>query len=130
MDANKTVLEKELVFSIVGAAMAVQNALGHGLREKTYERALCVELAHMGLRFSQQAAFPVVYRGEVIDEYIPDLLVDDRVIVDVKTIEKITDIERGQIINYLRVTGLKVGVLINFKHAKLEWERVVLDMSR
>jgi GxxExxY protein len=123
-------IEKDLVYRIVGSSLAVLKELGHGLREKTYERALCVEFRHQGIAFSQQVAHPVHYRGEQIDEYIPDLEVEGRVIVDTKTIPCITDTERGQMINYLRVTGLKVGLIINFKNPKLEWERIVLDSSR
>ncbi len=107
--------------------MEVLNELGHGLREKTYERALCVEFKLQELKFSQQAVFPVVYKGEVIDEYIPDLLVEDRIVIDTKTIEAIGENEIGQMLNYLKVTGLKVGLLINFKHSKLQWKRVVLS---
>lgn len=123
-------IEKDLVYRIVGGSLAVLKELGHGLREKTYERALCVEFRHQGIQFSQQVAHPVHYRGEQVDEYIPDLEVEGRVIVDAKTIPCITDTERGQMINYLRVTGLKVGLIINFKNPKLEWERIVLDSSR
>ena len=107
--------------------MRVHSEVGWGLREKTYERALCVEFRHAGLGHSHQTVFPVYYRGEQIDEYIPDLLVEDRVVVDTKTIDRITDVERGQMINYLRVSGRKVGIIINFKKKSLEWERVVLD---
>lgn len=123
-------LEKELVFQIVGCAMRVHNEIGHGLREKTYERALCVELKHESVPFSQQSQYPVIYRGEKIDECVPDLIVDGRLIVEAKTVESIVDDHRGQVLNYLRVTGLKVGVILNFKHAKLQWERLVLDSAR
>jgi GxxExxY protein len=119
-------LEKDLVYKIVGCAIAVLNELGHGLREKTYERALCVEFRHQHLEHSQQTTYPVFYRGELVDEYIPDLEVDGKVVVDAKTIECITDLERGQMLNYLKITKKKVGLLLNFKHPKLEWERIVL----
>lgn len=124
------ILEKELVFKIVGCAMRVHREVGRGLREKTYERALCVEFRHTQLAFLQQASFPVFYRGEQIDEFIPDLVVEDRVVVDTKCIAAITDVERGQMLNYVRITGIKVGLLLNFTPASLEWERIVLDSSR
>ncbi len=127
MDANQNLEEKDLVFRITGCAMEVLNELGHGLREKTYERALCHEFGLQELKFSQQVVFPVFYKGEKIDDYIPDLIVENRVIVDTKTIDAIGDLEIGQMLNYLRVTGLKVGLLINFKKPKLEWKRVVLS---
>ncbi|NIR53068.1 GxxExxY protein [candidate division KSB1 bacterium] len=106
------------------------NTLGPGLREKTYENALCVEFRHQGIEYSQQARYPVYYRNELIDEFVPDLVVEQRVIVDIKTVESITDDHRGTMINYLRITCSKVGVIINFKNRKLEWQRLVLDEAR
>ncbi len=123
-------LEKELVYKIVGCAMKVHAGVGHGLREKTYERALCVEFQHERVSFSQQSSYPVFYRGQKIDEYIPDLEVEDCVLLDAKTMVKITDLERGQMLNYLRVSGRTVGLIINFKPRSLEWERIVLDLAR
>ena len=106
--------------------MEVLNELGHGLHEKPYERALVIELIHRQKKVCQQRVFPVVYKGHQIGEYVPDLIIDDTVIVDTKVIEKITDHERGQMLNYLRITGIKIGLIINFKRSKLEWDRVVL----
>ncbi len=123
-------LEKDLVYRIIGCAMAVHNTIGHGLREKTYENALCVEFRHQGIEYSQQTQYPVYYRNELVDEFVPDLVVEQRVIVDTKTVETINDDHRGTMINYLKITGLKVGVIINFKNRKLEWERLVLDEAR
>jgi GxxExxY protein len=71
--------------------------------------------------------FPVFYKGEKVDDYIPDLIVNDKIVVDAKTVEAIGDEEIGQMLNYLKVTGLKVGLRINFKHSKLQWKRVVLS---
>jgi len=68
----------------------------------------------------------VLYKGELVGEYIPDLVVQHQLIVDTKTIDRITDHERGQTLNYLRITALPVGIILNFKHARLEWERLVL----
>ncbi len=123
-------LEKDLVYRIVGCAMAIHNTLGHGLREKTYENSLCVEFRHQGMEHSQQTEYPVYYRNELVDEFVPDLVVEQRVIVDTKTVQAINDDHRGTMINYLKITGLKVGVIINFKNRKLEWERLVLDEAR
>ena len=119
-------LEKDLVFKITGCAMAVLNEIGHGLREKTYERAICIEFKSQNIEFNQQAVYPVFYKGVKVDEFIPDLVIENKIIADLKTVEKINDEHRGQILNYLRITGLKVGLLYNFKHSKLEWERLVL----
>ncbi len=123
-------IEKDLVYKIVGCAMAVHNEIGHGFREKTYENALCVEFKHEGLEYAQQSVFPVMYRSEKVDRYIPDLIVENKIIVDTKTVESIIDEHRGTILNYLRITNLKVGLIINYKHPKLEWERLVLDTAR
>ena len=127
MDTNKHELFlKEEVFQIVGCAMEVLNTLGHGLLEKPYENALVVEFGLRNIPFHQQPRFDVFYKSIKVGEYIPDLIVFDQIVVDTKTIERITDVERGQILNYLKITGLKVGVILNFKRAKLEWERLVL----
>ena len=120
-------VESDLVYKIAGCAMAVLNELGHGLREKTYERALCLEFKGQNIAFDSQHAHPVHYRGEHIDDYIPDLEVEGRVIVEIKTVEAITDEHVGQVINYLRITGCKAGVILNFKHSKLIWRKVVLS---
>lgn len=127
MDANgRKWVENDLVFKITGCAMAVLNELGHGLREKTYERALCIEFKQQNIAFDQQHVHLVNYRGEHVDDYIPDLEVEGRAIVEVKTVDAITDEHIGQVINYLRITGCEVGVILNFKHPKLMWKKIVL----
>ena len=129
MDTNEhesKLIHGDLVYSIVGCAMEVLNQLGHGLNEKPYENAIALELGLKGLPFDQQTPFDIVYKGTVVGEYIPDLIVAKAVVVDTKTIDKITDNERGQMMNYLRITKLRVGIILNFKHPKLEWERIVL----
>jgi len=119
-------LAKEEVFQIVGSAIEVLNALGHGLLEKPYENALAVEFDLRKILFQQQAVFDVLYKGHKVGLIIPDLIAFDTVVVDTKVIDRITDHERGLMLNYLRITKLRVGVILNFKHAKLEWERIVL----
>ena len=79
-----------------------------------------------GIPFFQQPRFDVVYKDVKVGDYIPDLLAYNSIIIDTKTIEQITDIERGQVLNYLKITGCKVGLILNFKHPKLEWERLIL----
>jgi GxxExxY protein len=114
------------VHRIVGCAMEVLNELGHGLWEKPYENALVVEFGLQGIPFQQQPRFDVHYKNVLVGEYVPDLICFDQVVVDTKTIEKITKHEIGQILNYLRITGLPVGLILNFKRATLEWKRIVL----
>ncbi|HKK19313.1 MAG TPA: GxxExxY protein [Opitutales bacterium] len=121
--------EKEidaLIFELNGAGMRILNELGHGLREKTYERALCVELDHLDIAYSQQKSYPVIYRGVKVDEYIPDLEVEDALLLDTKVVPKIGDTEIGQMLNFLKITRKPVGLIQNFKHPKLEWRIVRL----
>ena len=124
MDAN--LIHKDEVFAIVGCAMSVLNGIGHGFHEKPYENALAVELSHQGVPVAQQSRFPISWREVQVVEYIPDLIACGLVVIETKTIDRITDIERGQMLNYLKITGHPVGVILNFKHPKLMWERVVL----
>jgi GxxExxY protein len=111
---------------IIGCAFSVHNALGHGFHEKPYEEALAVEFRFQGIPFTQQGRFPIHYREVKVGEYIPDLVVFGKVIVDTKTMDRITDHEVGRMLNYLRAAGLQVGLILNFKHAKLQFRRVTL----
>lgn len=127
MDTNDDkLLFKDEVFQIVGCAIEVLNTLGHGIVEKPYENALVVEFALRQIPFRQQPSFDVVYKGHEVGLFIPDLIAFEAVVVDTKVIDRITDHERGLMLNYLRITKLRVGVILNFKHPKLAWERMVL----
>ena len=123
--AEKLLLKHE-VFQIVGCAIEVLNTLGHGLVEKPYENALVVEFLLRKIQFRQQPSFDVLYKGHKIGLFVPDLIAFDSLVVDTKVIDQITDHERGLMLNYLRITGLRVGVILNFKHPKLEWQRIAL----
>ena len=120
-------LLKDEVYQIVGCAMEVLNGLGHGLHEKPYENALMVEFGLRKIQFVQQPRYDVVYKEVTVGEYVPDVIAFGAVVVDAKVIDAITDHERGRMLNYLRITGHKVGLLLNFKRPKLEWERIVLS---
>ena len=111
---------------IIGFAFEVLNELGHGLNEKIYENSLTILFKLNSISFDQQRRFSVSFRGVEVGEFIPDLIVFGSVIVDTKVIDRITDHERGQMLNYLRITKLRVGLILNFKNARLEFERVVL----
>ena len=126
MDTNpgKALLLKAEVFQIVGCAIEVLNTLGHGLVEKPYENALVVEFGLRKIPFQQHPSFDVLYKGQRVGVFVPDLIAFDSLVVDTKVIERITDHERGVMLNYLRITGLRVGVILNLKHRKLEWERI------
>ena len=130
MNANEELLLKKEVFMIVGCAMEVLNELGHGLHEKPYENALVVEFGLRGIPHLQQPRYDVLYKTVKVGQYVPDLIAFNAVVVDAKVVEAITDHERGQMLNYLKITGLKLGVILNFKRAKLEWERIVLERGR
>jgi GxxExxY protein len=121
---EKTVVHAELSYTIVAAAMEVLNTLGCGFLEKLYENALVVEFSARGLKVDQQRRFAVQYKNAVIGDYIPDLLVDEKVIIDTKVVDAIAEIHVAQMMNYLAITGLKLGILINFKHPRLEYRRV------
>jgi GxxExxY protein len=118
-------LLKDETHRIIGCSMEVMNEIGHGFHEKIYENALVVEFGLQDIPCVQQPEFPVIYKSTNVGTYIPDLICFSSVVVDAKTIEVITDYEIGKMLNYLKVTGLRVGLLINFKNAKLEWKRVV-----
>ncbi len=118
-------IHKELSRSIIGAAMAVLNELKPGLDEKLYENALVIELLARGHRVDQQKRFPVYFRGQCVGTLVPDLIVDDLVIVDPKVVTAFSENEISQMIGYLAVTHLDLALLINFKFAKLQWKRVV-----
>jgi GxxExxY protein len=123
---NEKLLSRDEVFQVVGCAIEVLNSLGHGIVEKPYENALVVEFRLRKIAFRQQPVFDVLYKGEKVGLFVPDLIAFDSVVVDTKVIDRITDHERGLMLNYLRITILRVGVILNFKHRKLEWERIVL----
>lgn len=107
--------------------MKVLNALKPGLDEKVYENALVVELRKQGCLVDQQKAFPVHYEGVLVGKLVPDLIVDGVVIVDPKIVKVFTESHFAQMIGYLAITELELALLINFKHAKLEWKRVVRE---
>ena len=119
-------LLKDEVFEVVGCAMTVLNELGHGLLEKPYENALVVEFGLQSIPVKQQPRYDIMYKGVNVGEYIPDLIVAEKIVVDTKVIDRIADHEIGQMMNYLKITGLRVGLILNFKRAKLEWKRVIL----
>ncbi len=118
-------IHQELRGKIIGAALEVLNELRPELDEKLYERAMIIELKHRGHSVTVQSSFPVSYRGELIGNLIPDLIVDDAVIVDPKVVSCFSDTHVAQMIGYLNITRLDLALLMNFKNARLEWKRVL-----
>lgn len=110
---------------IIGCAMRVHNGVGYGFHEKPYENALVIEFREIGIDCTQQERFEIRYRDQKIGEYIPDLIAFNKIIIDTKVIERISNTEIGQMMNYLKIAGLKLGYILNFKHPRLEWKRVV-----
>ena len=113
-----------LTEKIIGAAHKVLFTLKPGLDEKLYERALFIELTQQGLRCESQRSFEVHYDGQLIGAFIPDLIVEGRVIVDPKIVSAFNDTHLAQMIGYLNITGLKTALLLNFKHASLGIKRI------
>src|SRR5258707_13444161 len=118
-------IHEELRGKIIAPAMEVLNQLKPGLEEKLYERAMMMELKRRGHVVAVQNSFPVFYHGELIGNLVPDLIVDNAVIVDPKVVACFTGTPVAQMIGYLNITGLDLAILINFKNARLEWKRVL-----
>lgn len=118
---------KQETHEIIGCAMEVHRELGQGLHEKPYENALVIELGLHNITWQQQPSFDINYKGQKVGQYIPDLIAFSKIVIDTKSIPKITDHEVGQMLTYLKVTQLPVGLIINFANKSLEWRRVVLS---
>ena len=117
---------KELTGEILKAAFAVHNGLGCGFLEKVYENALCLELRLEDIKVEMEKRVVIKYRGSVVGEYISDIVVEDKVIVELKNVDEIASIHKAQLLNYLRASGIKVGLIINFAKPKLEFQRFVV----
>ena len=115
----------DLTYKIIGIAMKVHSDLGSGFLEKVYENAMMVLLEKEIIRAEQLKEIKINYYGKSIGNYVADILVDKKIIVELKTVDKLIDIHSAQIINYLKATEIKVGLLINFKNSKLEYKRFV-----
>ena len=119
-------LYADLTYKIIGAAMEVHTVLGSGFLEAVYEEALAHELSLRNIAFERQVSLAVSYKDIVAGSYRPDFVVDGKVIVEAKAIKALTEIEAAQILNYLKATGLRVGLLMNFGAPHLEHKRYVL----
>ena len=111
---------------VIGCAYTVSNVLGCGFLERVYENALVIELRKSGLGIIQQQRMDVLYDNIVVGEYCADIIVDGQLIVEIKALSTLTDSHKAQILNYLKATGLKLGLLINFGNPKVEVRRAVL----
>jgi GxxExxY protein len=114
-------IHEELSGAIIGIAMEVSQ----GLAEVLYERAMAIEPRRRGHLVEAQHSFPVFYHGELIGTLIPDLIVDNSIIVDAKVVTAFTETHIAQMLGYLNITGLELALLLNFKNARLDWKRVI-----
>ncbi|HMN61882.1 MAG TPA: GxxExxY protein [Anaerolinea sp.] len=112
---------------VIGSAFQVSNILGIGFLEKVYENALAHEIRKNGLRADQQSPIPVFYDGILVGDYVADLLVENRLLVELKVVKSIELIHHAQCINYLKATGLELCLLLNFGKTRVEVKRIALS---
>lgn len=127
-EPGQGLLHRELSYAINGAAIQVHKHIGPGQLEAVYERALCEELAMQGIAFERQKPVQATYKGRVVGEYYADVVVENQVVVELKVVAKILPVHRQQVLTYLRATGLRLGLIMNFNASVLwrEIKRVVL----
>lgn len=115
-----------LTAEVLGASFEVANTLGHGFAEAVYRRALVLELKSRNLLPREEVPFKVRYKGDVVGQYVADLVVNDVVIVELKAVDTLVEAHTAQLLNYLRASGLRVGLLLNFGTMRLGYKRVLL----
>ncbi len=118
----------DITYAIRGAIFEVNRILGSGFLEKVYENALLHEIRSKGLNVESQVPINVHYKGKLVGEYFADIIVEQSVIIELKTVDKIEKVHEAQMLNYLKATGIKVGLLVNMKHPKADIKRMVLDL--
>lgn len=124
--SERDLLHSELTRAVIGAAMEVHSTLGPGFLESVYEAAMAIELHLLKIPFELQKAVPVLYKGVKARDFFCDILADQKVLVELKALKILTQVEEAQVLNYLKATGLKVGLLINFGEQSLKYKRLVL----
>jgi len=122
---NTEFLYKEITEQIIGAAFEVYKVLGYGFLEKVYHKALVVELKLRRLPIEEEYAIKVIYENEIVGEYYADIFVERKVIVEIKVDDKYNSQHEAQLLNYLKATGIKIGLLINFGKSKCEFKRLI-----
>ena len=119
-------IHSELSNKVLSCVFSVHNILGLGLLESCYEGAMVVELKRAGIPFQRQQVFPLYYKGELVGGYIADLVVDDKIILELKSVQVLHPVMEAQLLNYLRLSKIPVGYLINFNATRVQWKRFVL----
>jgi GxxExxY protein len=119
---------KEESYRIVGACFEVYKEMGCGFLEAVYQECLELEFAAQGIPVQPQAELALRYKGKLLKQkYIPDFILLEKIVLEIKAVSELTDEHRAQVLNYLKATGYRLGLLVNFGHyPKLEWERIVL----
>ena len=120
------ILYKDLSYQIIGLAMEVHRKLGYGFLEKVYENSLMILFRREGIRSEQQYPIKVYFDGEVVGNYVADILIEDKIIIELKCVEKINNIHKAQALNYLKVTRMRLAIILNFAKDKLQYQRLVL----
>ncbi len=125
-DKMADVIMKDLSFQIMAAAFEVHNTLGFGYLENVYKNALLKELLWRGIKAEAQTEIKVFYKGEEVGIYYPDIVVNNEIIIELKAVEALNKVHEAQVLNYLKGTGYKLGLLINFGRERVESKRLVL----
>ena len=120
------ILYKDLSYQIIGLAMEVHRKLGYGFLEKVYENSLMILFRREGIRSEQQYPIKVYFEREVVGNYVADILIEDKIIIELKCVEKINNIHKAQALNYLKATRMRLAIILNFAKDKLQYERLVL----
>lgn len=125
-DRDDNYQHADVTYKIIGCGLAVFKELGSGFLEKVYENALTIELESAGFSVKKQVPLKVLYKGQVVGDYFADIIVDDIVLVELKTALEIVPVHQAQVLNYLKATGIEVGLVINFG-PKMTFKRMVLS---
>lgn len=122
---KEELLCSDLTYQIIGFSMKVHNTLGNGFLEKVYENSLIILLRRAGIKAEQQVPIKVWFEGEIVGDYIADILVEDKIILELKVADKITDVYKAQTLNYLKATKLDLALILNFGGKSLEHFRLI-----
>ena len=120
---------RDLTYKINGAIFEVYRNLGEGFLEKVYENALLYELQTQGLKAEPQVPIPVYYKTQMVGDFVADLVVEDSVILELKTVDELSSVHQAQLLNYLKATGKPLGLLVNFKGKKATIRRLALEQN-
>ncbi|MGB7922141.1 MAG: GxxExxY protein [Pyrinomonadaceae bacterium] len=121
---TESLLHEELTDKILGACFEVAHELGAGFLESVYEKALMVALVQKGLHVEAQVNLTVKFRGVIVGEFFADILVENKLIIELKSVSSLRPEHQAQVLNYLKATGINVGLLVNFGNPKLEYRRL------